>query len=283
VLYELDQLYKKIGRSPQQRRQFWEQHPEILRQRDDLYIEYIWLLNQTGEYEKALELLTEHNFHPWEGGEGKVTGAYVFALTEIAKQKIKDGDHSQALEYLSRIKCYPENLGEGKLHGCRENDIHYYMALAYEGIGDEQKAKEYLEKGTEGVKNLSNVMFYNDQPPEKMFYQGLAFNKLGKNADAKDCFDRLLDYGQKHLDDDVKIDYFAVSLPDFLIFDEDLNQRNKQHCQFLIGLGHLGLGQKELAQKQFDSILETNPAHIGALVHKKLCEQQFKEELTKFI
>ena len=39
------------------------------------------------------------------------------------------------------------------------------------------------------------------------------------------------------------MDYFAVSLPDFLVFDDDLNGRNRIHCQYMAALGYLGLGE----------------------------------------
>jgi hypothetical protein len=51
------------------------------------------------------------------------------------------------------------------------------------------------------------------------------------------------------MDDEVKIDYFAVSLPNLLIFEDDLKARNQVHCYFLQGLGYLGLHQFEPAQK----------------------------------
>jgi hypothetical protein len=54
-----------MGKSPQERLMFMELHPEVVKQRDDLYIEFLWLLNQTGAYEKALDLLEHRLFHPW--------------------------------------------------------------------------------------------------------------------------------------------------------------------------------------------------------------------------
>ncbi|MCM1115362.1 MAG: DUF5107 domain-containing protein, partial [Clostridium sp.] len=72
VLYELDLLKKRMGISPAKRLAFLQKHLEIVVSRDDLYLEYITLLNLTEEYEKALELIMSHQFHPWEGGEGKV-------------------------------------------------------------------------------------------------------------------------------------------------------------------------------------------------------------------
>ena len=40
-----------------------------------------------------------------------------------------------------------------------------------------------------------------------------------------------------------QIDYFAVSLPDLLIFEENLNERNRKHCLFMVSLGLKGLGR----------------------------------------
>ena len=51
-----------------------------------------------------------------------------------------------------------------------------------------------------------------------------------------------------------EIDYFAVSLPDFLVFDDDLQLRNEVHCRYMMALGHLGLGQREEAAEQFQQV-----------------------------
>ena len=68
-----------------------------------------------------------------------------------------------------------------------------------------------------------------------ILYQGLAFEKLGKTREAKSRFYRLIDYGEQHLNDEGKIEYFAVSLPDFLIFDEDYTK--KKSCTLLLSYG----------------------------------------------
>ena len=81
-------------------------------------------------------------------------------------------------------------------------------------------------------------------------------------------FYRLIDYGEQHVDDEVKIEYFAVSLPDFLIFEDDLNVRNKAHCYYLMGLGKLGLGDKKEAAACFDKALNYDPNHQNALRYR---------------
>ena len=58
------------------------------------------------------------------------------------------------------------------------------------------------------------------------------------------------------------MDYFAVSYPDLLIFDEDLTRKNKAHCCYLMGLGNLGLGKTEKAGKYFEKALEYDGNHL---------------------
>jgi tetratricopeptide (TPR) repeat protein len=179
-------------------------------------------------------------FHPWEGGEGKVTGQYVFCLTEMAKKAIEAKENEKAIELLEKAQVYPDNLGEGKLYGAQENAIFYWLGNAYSGLGETEKACQYWEMASSGISEPAPAIFYNDQQPDTIFYQGLALVKLGKTAEAKARFETLISFGKQHLDDEFKLDYFAVSLPDLQIWDDDLTKRNCQNCLNLIALGELG-------------------------------------------
>ncbi|WP_238996473.1 DUF5107 domain-containing protein [Paenibacillus pinistramenti] len=267
VLFELDQLYKKIGLSPISRLEFLKERAPLAAERDDLYLEYITLHNLTGDHQEAVRLLAERNFHPWEGGEGKVTGQYVLAHVELAKQQIFEGKFKMAEEQLKQALVYPPNLGEGKLAGAQENHIYYYLGLACEGQGRQEEARAAYQAASRGLEEPASAMFYNDQPPEMIYYQGLAWQKLNHEHEAKRRFNKLIDYAEKHLFDDVKMDYFAVSLPDFLVFDEDLNRKNVIHCRFMRGLGLLGLGRQQEAQAEFEEVLKLDCSHTGASIH----------------
>ncbi len=63
---------------------------------------------------------------------------------------------------------------------------------------------------------------------------------------------------------------FAVSLPDFLVFDEDLGRRNRIHCLYIMALGYTGLGEEERAAACFGEVLELDAAHLGATLHRRL-------------
>jgi hypothetical protein len=116
------------------------------------------------------------------------------------------------------------------------------------------------------------AIFYNDPQPDKIFYQGLAWMKLGETQKASGIFRKLIEFGEKHMSDHITIDYFAVSLPDLLVFDADLNLRNKNHCLYLMGLGYLGLGNSsvEKAKAYFDEVLGMDINHQGAAIHKEM-------------
>ncbi|MGV8096415.1 MAG: tetratricopeptide repeat protein [Mangrovibacterium sp.] len=243
ILMELDQLYKRLKRSPEERLDFLQKYPAQVEERDDLYLEQAALYNQLGEYEKAYELIMSRKFHPWEGGEGKVTGQYVYSLTSMARKAINDGAFAKAVQLLEQARVYPENLGEGKLYGAQENELLYWLGVAHEGMGKAEKARAYWQEASKGLTQVSSAMFYNDQQPDTIYYQGLALRKLGQEDEAKKRFMMLINYGEQHLHDEVKIDYFAVSLPDLLIWEDDLNERNLQLCRYLTELGLTGLNK----------------------------------------
>lgn len=271
ILMELDQLYKKLRYPHRQRLDFLEAHADVVEQRDDLCIERITLYNQLGEYQKAYDLINSRKFHPWEGGEGKVTSQYLLCRVELAKIAIREGRFADAVRLLKETEKYPDNLGEGKLSMAEENDIHYWMGCAYEGLGEEALAKEYFTKATKGSAEPAIAFFYNDQQPDKIFYQGLAWRKLGEEDKARSRFNRLIKHGEKHLFDKVKIDYFAVSLPDLLIWDDDLNVRNQIHCNLVMGMGYLGLGDKEQARKFLSEVARLDINHQAGKQLLEMC------------
>lgn len=270
VFMELDQLYKKLNVSVAERLALLEKHLKLTEMRDDLYLERVSLYNFKGEHEKALELIEKRQFHPWEGGEGKVPFQYLTAHIERAKQLLLEGHPKKAITHLEAAQTYPHNLGEGKLYGAQENDIFYWLGCVHEQLGKLGKAKEYWEQSATGLSELGAAMFYNDQQPDNIFYQGLALLKLNRNTEAEKRFKSFVAYGAQHQNDDVKLDYFAISLPDLLIWEENLNDRNEAHCNYLIGLGELGLGRMDKAVQALDSVLMKDNYHLSAQLHRTM-------------
>lgn len=274
ILMELDQLYKKSGKDHAERLALLETYPDLVEPREDLKLEKITLLNLLGRHEEAKKYLDAHIFHPWEGGEGKVSGQYQIARVELAKKALAAGETAKAKQLLDECLVYPHHLGEGKLYGAQENDFYYLLGMAYEADGDMDKARECWRKGTEGPDEPADSLYYNDAKPDKIFYAGLCYRALGEESNARRLFNRLVNYGKQHLHDEVKMDYFAVSLPDLLIWEEDLNMRNKIHCHYLMALGYYGLGEKAKSRKELDKVLESNATHQGAKAFETFTEMK---------
>ncbi len=252
---EYDQLAAKLNRPAADRIQVMESHLPVTEARDDLYLRYIQLLNVTGRHQEAYERIMHRQFHPWEGGEGKVSLQYKQALIGMAREAMALGEAEQAIEYLRRTLVYPHNLGEGKLFNVPDNEAFYYMGLAYRMIGDEASAVECFRQAAAGSQEPEPVLYYNDQPSDYIYYQGLAYRELGEEVKALRSFHQLVIYGEKHLFDQVEYDFFAVSLPEIEVYQDDILLRNTQYCNYLRMLGAKGLGETEKAEALAAEIL----------------------------
>lgn len=274
VMLELSQLHQRLGYTPSMRLAFFDQYPATYALRDDLVTEYVTLLNLLGMHQRAYETIMERKFHPWEGGEGKITAQYTTALWQLALGAERAANHAQAKVYLIQALDYPENLGEGKLEGATDNHLYYALGCVCDAMGDTDEARAYFAKACKGDFDLASAMYYNDQPADLMLYQGYALARLGQEAKAKACFHRFIDHGEQHLFDDVQIDYFAVSLPNLQIFEEDLNLRNKVHCHYLIALGCHGIGDHKRALQAYDEVIRLDAAHLGAMMHRNMLTEE---------
>lgn len=286
VFLEMDQLYQRLGVSLEERLKNYTDNIDLIEKRDDLYTEYVTLLNTLGMYEEALDKIESHSFQTWEGAEGKISAQFKLSLFMLAKAAYKEGDFNKAKELLEKSLSYPENLGEGRLEGTKDNNIYYLLALVEEKLNTEAKkddvdkasskanletdydiTQKHLKSATLGTSEPAGMMYYYDQPADMILFQGMAFEKLGDTTEAKNRFYKLLDYGQKHLRDEFIMDYFAVSMPDMSVYDSDMNLKNREHCYYLMGLAYLGLNDKEESQKWFRKVLELNNSHQLATIY----------------
>ncbi len=256
LLYEWDQLKKRAGlSSPQDRLRTLEQHAALVDYRDDLTVEFITLLNQAGRFAEALHRLESRRFSPWEGGEGLVSAQYVAAHKALGHAALVAGDAAEALKHFEAARHYPENLGEGKHMLTLERDLDYISGLAAEQLGNAARAQEGWKAA---AAPLPSVGYHS-------FFQALALFKLGDPQQARMVLSSLGDFARAQSGIEPKIDYFATSLPNFMLFDDDLGRRNRIECTFLSALANLGVGDSGSAQRQLKQVLADDPNHLAAL------------------
>ncbi len=273
LFLERDQLYRIMGKNPLERLDIFENNKSNVIARDDLFAEYIKLLNISGRYGEALEALKGRKFHPWEGGEGLVSSQWIIAHIMLACDALKAKDSQKAIMLLEQARSYPENLGEGKLIGTTDNEILYLLALAYQQLNDNEKAKTYFEMASSGDVALSISQYYNDQPADYILFQGLSYWQLGDFKAAKKCFDKLYSFAQQYQHNKAEYDFFAVSLPNLCVFDKHIQQHHDSYCCLLKGLSYIGEGHKVKAEVNLKKALKLEPDNSRILLILKLLEK----------
>jgi len=128
VLYDWISSTRSWDMLPETRLTNLESHWELVTARDDLYLEYIRLLNTLKHLRKSDRLCCPNaNSIRGRAVKAKVTGQYVFAHVELGKRYLRNQQDKEAIETIEERWTYPENLSEGKLAGAQENNIHYYL------------------------------------------------------------------------------------------------------------------------------------------------------------
>jgi tetratricopeptide (TPR) repeat protein len=227
-------------------------------------VEFVTLCNQLGRPERALELLRDRRFSPWEGGEGLVSGQYVWSHLLLGRARLQAGHPEEALAHFEAARTYPHNLGEGKHLLTLEAHLDYYSGVALDQAGRDDEARERWKAAVEATAPLSWMRYF----------QALSLAALGKRGAARAALQEMRAQALVRMRGEVKIDYFATSLPNFLLFEDDLAKRNQIDCLFLIALADLGLGQSENAATGFKKVLSLDRNHLAAQEQSRELEQR---------
>jgi tetratricopeptide (TPR) repeat protein len=255
LLYEWDQLKKRAGlASPQERLRALNEHRRLVDQRDDLTVEFITLLNQCKRWREALEHLSVRRFSPWEGGEGLVSAQYVHAHRALGTEALAAGKPDHALQHFEAARHCPQNLGEGKHLLMLERDLDYFSGLAAQRLADEKRASAYWDAA---AAPLTSVGVHS-------YFRALALKALGNHQAANEVISSLATFAQRQMGTEPKIDYFATSLPNLLLFDDDLGKRNRVESLLLSALANHGRGDEAGAVRQLTQVIAEDPNHLFA-------------------
>ncbi|NMH86852.1 DUF5107 domain-containing protein [Flavivirga algicola] len=262
ILFEYDQLRKKLNDKPEERLAFIKPKLASILERDDFSVELAALYNFTGQYDEAMKVMQSKNFHPWEGGEGQVIRQYTYTCLRKGQEALVSGSPEKALEYFNDAENTPDNLGE-KYHPLQAKaHLKYWQGKALKASGKSKEAKILFQQSAteEGDFIDMAVSAYS----ELSYYSALSLIEMNKNDEAMTLLNNIKDYAKNKLEETVKIDYFATSLPLLLVFEDDMQKRNTWDNKFLLALSEFGLGNKERALNLFNEVLTLNAMHVGA-------------------
>jgi len=253
LLFESDQLLKRLGTAPAERLARLERHQDLAKQRDDCSLELAALYNRTDQPQEALKVLLSRRFHPWEGGTGMVSGQYVGANVLLGRAALEAGNAAEALAYLEAAQEYPDNIGERKNPLTLDAHIHYFAGLAKEALGDSEGAEARFRQASKAQSGFSFTTYY----------QALALMKLGEEAAGVDRLNELLEFATQRRQTGSRSG-FSTSVPKFTLFKDDPQRLNRIECTYLIALAQLGLGQVSPARKAFEEVLALDISHLEA-------------------
>ena len=262
VFYERDQLWKRLGVAPAARLRELEENLPRVNERDDLTVELCALYNQTGRHTAAQRLLAARVFQPWEGGEGQALGQHVRTQLALGRAELRRGNAAAARGHFEQALLSPQNLGEAKHLLANQSDIRFWLGEACSALGDRPAALNHWQAAAAFRGDFQEMSVRSFS--EMTYYSALALARLGRKAASRKLLRGLLIYARRLAHAPAKIDYFATSLPTMLVFDDDLQKRQKITALFLQAQARLGLGQLKTAKKHLAALLRRDPNHALA-------------------
>ncbi len=263
LVSEYDQLRAKLNDPLAERLAFLEQHRALVLQRDDCTVALASLYNLLGRPADALALLTSRRFHPWEGGEGAVLRQFTAAKLLLGRATLAAGDAAAAHAHFAGAMDTPETLGEAYHLLQAKADVNYWLGRVLRALGREAEARAAFEACAGESGDFAEMAVTAHSPLS--YYRGLALRELGREAEATALFRELRAFGESKLKDKAVIDYFATSLPNLLVFEEDLQARRDAENHLLIALAGHGLGETDAARAALDRVLAFNVAQPDAV------------------
>ena len=241
LVVECAQLREKLGDPADARLRFLESHAELVAERDDATVELAALYNRTERPDKALEVLNSRSFHPWEGGEGKVLRQFTEAHLQLGQKALEQDDPARALVHFESAMQTPDSLGE-KYHPLQAKaDVMYWQGKAHAALRDDERAGKMFAAAAAESGDFQSMAV--TEFSELTYYKALALHELGRADEAREVLQSMRRYAEKEKTIPAKIDYFATSLPNLLVFDQDLDEAKRKKMEHLVQLAERGLSE----------------------------------------
>jgi tetratricopeptide (TPR) repeat protein len=172
------------------------------------------------------------------------------------------GDATEAVMHFQSALAPPQNLGEAKHLLASQNDIYYWLGVAFEHQGSASSAQKWWRSAAihQGDFQQMSVRAVSDMT----YWSALAEQKLGNESAATALLQQIYQYSLDMEAGEPRIDYFATSLPTMLLFEEDIRLRSRIEAYFLRAQALSGLGKADDAKQLLVTVLTLDRNHPGA-------------------
>ncbi|MBZ2195838.1 DUF5107 domain-containing protein [Occultella gossypii] len=251
LLFESDQLDTRRAVDPATRLAVLEGARDLVAERDDLTVVLAHLLITAGRAEDAHGLLAGRAFQPWEGGEGEVLRAWERSCVVLARHALATGDAEAAKVLVAQALDSPASLGEARHPLATTAGLQLLAGDTAAAAGQADAARHAWAIAAEQVGDFRTMSA--SRHSEATYHSVLALRRLGRAADADTLAADLADYVDEQAGTPARIDYFATSLPQLLLFTPDLDQVRAQRLEFL--------------RAQLDVLSRDETSAVGRLQH----------------
>ena len=231
LLLEYEQLLKNTNCTIEHRLEVYEKYPELLKERDDCYLDKLTLLSQQEKYEEAINMAAVKRFHIYEGGEGKLTKQHAWMHTLYGKKLAENGDLEKAEQIFKNGINMPKSYGEAKTFFNQEAHIYYYLGKLYEKQGKTAEAKAAYQ----------DAAVYKAAVSEISLFRALALKELGDFAGAKAVLDEMLAVAENSIKNNDLRSYYGVGSPSPMPFELDVVKLNLMNGYTLKAFALYGL------------------------------------------
>lgn len=197
--------------------------------RDDLAVETLHLMITEGRADQAVTILGRRRLHPWEGGEGQALLAWDRAHTRLALDALADARARDAVGHVRAALAPPRSLGEARHPLASTAYLHLLLGDALVAAGDPDDDAW----ATAAAQRGDFVEMSTQEHGEQTFWTVLALRRTGQDAAAAELTASLLAYRDRYAAEVPRVDYFATSLPDLLLFEEDPLRARDRRVLFL--------------------------------------------------
>ncbi|MBE6641288.1 MAG: DUF5107 domain-containing protein [Ruminococcaceae bacterium] len=262
IFYELCQLKKNGGKSLEERLELHNKYPELCADRDDCTLDKSIILTQLGRLDEARDILLDHRFHTYEGGEGNLTRHHAWLYTLRGFEALKNGNAAAALAEFEKGYTFPLCYGEEKNYFAQESHLNYGAAVAAKECGNDAKYAEYL----------AEAEIDHAAPTEISYFRALAYLADGKKDEAEALLKLMIANGEKEIEDKDIPAYYGVGSPCPCPFEYNFAERHVVKGNVLKAFGLLGLGDKAGAEAAIKAAEELDPTNFAAYVFHKFAD-----------
>ncbi len=252
IFFELTQLYRSLNLPPEERMALYDKAPELTARRDDCTLSHSVLCTVKGDYRRALDILSAHRFHTYEGGEGNLTQHHAWLAFLRGSLAWREGKAEEAKRILLDGLVFPENYGEEKNYFVNDAPIYGLLARIEGALGHAETAEDYLclADSTKGA------------PTVHSYFQCLALRRMNRGEEAAALAARLRQIGEDKLKHAAHHEYYGVGSPAYPPFGYDVERAHILDGCILLAFAALAEGDRETAAQLADRIESYDACHF---------------------